>query len=124
MCKLLSLNETGQIGPFIHCSVFNVKRACFIGKMNSILPGFSSLNNLAQFKTMLCPTVSGACKVTKFIRILFLARDKLAQGVDMAELSYPTLPVPSHLNDSMDILSDVGDEWDNYSSDLDISFEM
>ena len=36
----------------------------------------------------------------------------------MAELSYPTLPVPSQLNDSMDVLSDVGDEWDNYSSDI------
>ena len=56
--------------------------------------------------------------------MLFLARYKLAQGVNMAELSYPTLPVPSQLNDSMEVLSDVGDEWDNYSSDIDISFEM
>ena len=73
---------------------------------------------------MLCPTVPAACKVTnQFIRILFLARDKLAEGVNMAELSYPTLPVPSQLNDSMDLLSDVGDEWDNYSSDINISFE-
>ena len=126
--RVCSVCSSGEIGDEYHlvmkCSVFNLKRACFIGKMNSILPGFSNLTNLAKFKTMLCPTVPAACKVTnQFIRILFLARDKLAEGVNMAELSYPTLPVPSQLNDSMDVLSDVGDEWDNYSSDIDISFE-
>ena len=102
------------------CPVFDVKRACFQGKMNSILPGFSLLSSEDQFKTMLCPTVSAACKVTnQFFRIMFLARDKLAEGIQMSELTYPTLPVPhSNANDSFDVMSDVGDEWEQFTSDL------
>ena len=115
--------QSGDIGDEFHfamkCDVFDVKRACFVGKMNSILPGFSLLTCEDQFKTMLCPTVPAACKVTnQFLRIMFLARDKLAQGVNMSELTYPSMPVPNVINDSFDVMSDVGDEWDMLSSDL------
>ena len=124
--RVCTLCQSGEIGDEYHfamkCPVFNVKRNCFIGKMNSIIPGFNSLNSIDQFKTMLCPTVSAACKVTnQFLRIMFLARDKLLEGVNMSEISYPTLPVPNNLNDSFGLLSDVEDEWDQYSSDLENS---
>ena len=120
--------QSGDIGDEYHfamqCPVFNIKRACYIGKMNSILPGFILLSSDDQFKTMLCPTVSAACKITnQFFRIMFLARDKLAQGADMSDLTYPTLPVINATNDSFEAMSDVDDEWDQFNSDLEISFE-
>ena len=116
LCAILVTFET-------KCSVFNTKRACFIGKMTSILPGFNLLTSEDQFKTMLCPSVSAACKVTnQFLRIMFVARDKLAEGVNMSELTYPTLPVPN-LNDSFDTMSDVGDEWDQFISESDTSLQ-
>ena len=126
--RVCTVCQSGEIGDEYHfamkCPIFNVKRACYIGKMNSILPGFSLQSSENQFKTMLCPTVSAACKVTnQFIRIMFLARDKLAEGVEMSELTYPTLPVPNNACDSFDVMSDVGDEWDQFSSDLEISLE-
>ena len=109
------------------CPTFNVKCACFIGKLNSIIPGFKSLPTIDQFKTIMCPTVAAACKITnQFFRIMFLARDKLAEGVEMSELSYPTMPVNNVLNASFDNLSDVDleDEWDEFQSELsDSSFE-
>ena len=52
---------------------------------------------------------------------MFLARDKLAQGVNMSELTYPSLPV-NNLDESFHLMSDVEDEWDQFSPELDISF--
>ena len=43
------------------------------------------------------------------------------QGVDMSELTYPSLPV-NNLEESFDIMSDVEDEWDHYFQELDITF--
>ena len=31
------------------CPIFDVKRACFIGRMNSIIPGFKNLATEDQF---------------------------------------------------------------------------
>ena len=117
-CKIC---ETGEIGDEFHfamvCPVFSVKRACFVGKMDSVLPGFKLLTNQDKFRTMLCPTVSAACKVTnQFFRIMFLAREKLSEGHDIADLTYPTLPVPNYADYTFSELSDV-DEWDSYCSD-------
>ena len=78
------------------CPTFNIKRACFIGKVNSIIPGFKNMSSIDQFKTVMCPTVAAVCKVTnQFFRIMFLARDNLIEGVSITELSYPTMPVNS-----------------------------
>ena len=117
--------NTDKIGDEFHfvmqCKVFDIKRACFIGKMESILPGFKSLSKENQFKTILCPTKSAAVKVTnQFIRILFVARDKLIDGVDITQLSYPTLPVVN-CNCNLDSLSDEEDNWDIFDSTLDES---
>ena len=66
------------------------------------------------------------CKITnQLFRIMFLARDNLIEGVSIAELSYPTMPVNS-LNSSFDNFSDVEleDEWDEFLSNIsDSSFE-
>ena len=89
--------------------------------MNSILPGFKNLSKENQFKTILCPTKPAAAKVTnQYLRILFLARDKLLDGSNIDMLSYPTLPV-NECQCNFDLLSDVEDEWESFDSMLDES---
>ena len=121
-CKVCN---SGEIGDEYHavmiCKIFNIKRACFIGKMNSILPGFKNLSKQNQFKTILCPTKPAAAKVTnQCLRILFLARDKLLDGSNIDMLSYPTLAV-NECQCNFDLLSDVEDEWESFDSMLDES---
>ena len=122
VCKICN---SGEIGDEFHltmkCSVFDVKRACFVGKMDSIIPGFRSLSKVDQFKTLLCPTISAAVKVTnQYLRILFLARDKILNGSDISMLSYPTMPVNA-CNCNFDLSSDIENEWENFDTILDES---
>ena len=125
VCKICNSGDIGnEFHAVMNCKVFAIKRACFIGKMESILPGFKSLSKENQFKTILCPTKPAAVKITnQFLRILFLARDKLLDGTDITMLSYPTLPVnPCQCN--FDLLSDVEDEWERFDSVLDDSITL
>ena len=123
--RLCKTCDSGKIGDEFHavmsCKTFNVKRACFIGKMDSILPGFKDISKKDQFKMILCPTNPAAAKVTnQFLRILFLARDKILDGSNIDDLSYPTVPV-SECQCNFDYLSDVEDEWESFESVLDDS---
>ena len=103
----------------MECKTFSTKRACFLGKMESISPGYKLLSKKDQFKTLLCPTKSAAAKVTnQFLRILFLARDNITNGSNIVD--YPTLPV-NQCNCEMEIQSDVEDEWESFTSILDES---
>ena len=71
---------------------FDTKQACFIGIMDSIIPGFKSFTKECQFKTLLCSTKSAADKVTnQYLRKLFLARDNIINGIDTP--NYATMPV-------------------------------
>ena len=89
--------------------------------MDSILPGFKNISKKDQFKMILCPTNPAAAKVTnQFLRILFLARDKILDGSNIDDLSYPTVPV-SECQCNFDYLSDVEDEWESFQSVLDDS---
>ena len=68
---------------------------------------------------ILCRTNPAAEKVTnKFLRIIFLTRDKILDGSNIDDLSYPTLPV-SECQCNFDYLYDVEDEWDSCESVLD-----
>ena len=59
------------------CDTFNTKRACFMGKINSILPEQNTM------LTILCPRSTAATKVVnKFIRIMCLARDNITEGLE------------------------------------------
>ena len=53
VCKFC---DSGEIGDEFHfamiCKTFDTKRNCFIGKMESIKPGFKSLSSQDQFKTI------------------------------------------------------------------------
>ena len=58
---------------------------------------------------ILCPTNPAAAKITnQFLRILFLAKDKILDGSSIDDLSYPTLPV-AECQCNFDYLSDVED---------------
>ena len=119
--RLCKMCDNSKIGDEYHltmeCKTFRTKRACFVGKMESISPGFKSLSKKDQFKTLLCPTKSAAAKVTnQFLRILFLARDNITNGYNIVD--YPTLPVDQC---NCEIQSDVEDEWDSFTSILDES---
>ena len=128
ICKFCDKNTIGDEFHFaMKCPTFSVKRACFIGKLNSFMPGFKTLSSKDQFKTIMCPTVAAACKVTnQFFRIMFLARDNLTLDQSISELSYPTMPVDNILNSSFDDVSDVEleDEWDEINANIsESSFE-
>ena len=125
ICKFCNSDELGDEFHFVmKCSTFSIKRACFIGRLNSILPGFSALSSNDQFKMIMCPTKPAAIKViNQYFRIMFLARDKLSDGQDISDLSYPTLPVNLAVySNNFEMLSDVEDEWDIFDESINSSF--
>ena len=93
----------------------------FYWKNGLNLTWFQTISKKNQFKMILCPTNPAAAKVTnQFLRILFLAKDKILDGSSIDDLSYPTLPV-AECQCNFDYLSDVEDEWDSFESVLDDS---
>ena len=92
-CKFCTSGQIGDEQHFLmNCDVFNLKRACFMGKMSSIIPGFKSMSEIDKLKTILCPKSSAAVKtVNKFIRIMFIARDNISES--LAVNMYQTMPV-------------------------------
>ena len=66
-----------------------------MGRMNSILPGFSTMTEQHQLLTILCPNSTAAVKTdNKFIRMMCLARDNLSEGSELE--MYPTMPASIH----------------------------
>ena len=120
LCNFCSSGNIGDEEHFLlNCDTFNIKRACFVGKMNSVIPDFKNMSSSDQLKTILCPTSTAVTKiVNKFIRIMFLARDNLEEGYNIEEMSYPTMPV-NYDNDFTDYdnFSDI-DEWDQNDSNV------
>ena len=77
------------------CPIFAMKRACFYGKLSSISPFFRNLSDDQKLKFILCPTSEIATKVVnKFIRIMFNARDNIDDGINLADICYPTYTPP------------------------------
>ena len=104
----------------MNCETFSVKRACFLGKMNSIVPGFNEMPEISKLKTILCPKSTAAVKVVnKFTRIMCLARDKISEGLSLKE--YPTMPVTIYpFSSDFDNFSDC-DEWEENLAELSLS---
>ena len=75
-----------------------------------------------KLKTILCPSTTAAVKiVNKFIRIMFLARDRLSEGLSLTELSYASLPANIYpCTTNYDSFSDC-DEWEESFTNLDFS---
>ena len=121
ICRFCVSGEIGDEKHFVmNCNTFSTKRACFMGKMNSIIPGFCDLSNDDRLKTILCPKSSAAVKiVSKFIRIMFLARDKISDDVDLNE--YSTMPVNIRpFEGDYENFSDC-DEWEESFTELCLS---
>ena len=77
------------------CPIFDLKRACFFGKLSSIMPNFQFLSEEDKFRVILCPTSELSTKVVnKYIRIMFNARDNIDDGVDINQSCYPTYTPP------------------------------
>ena len=95
------------------CSTFAIKRACFMGKMGSVKSTFKTMSYANKLRTILCPKTTTEVKiVNKFIRIMCLARDNLSDGLDIENLTYPTMPVNATTDFiDYDNFSDT-DEWE------------
>ena len=82
-----------------------------MGRMSSIIPNFSQMSSDEKLKTMFCPKSPDATKIiNKFIRIMFLARDNLSEGLNLND--YPTMPVTIYpFEGDYENFSDC-DEWE------------
>ena len=92
-----------------------------MGRMSSIIPNFSQMSSDVKVKTILCPKSTAATKiVNKFIRIMFLARDNLSEGLSLDD--YPTMPVDIHpFEGNYENFSDC-DEWEESLCEQNISY--
>ena len=78
------------------CTRFKTKRACFLKRMESLIPSFPCLSDIDKIKTILCPVTPQAAKLAdKFMGIMFNAREIIDNGGDLQE--YPTW-APDTLN--------------------------
>ena len=122
ICKFCTSGLIGDEAHFLmNCDVFNLKRACFMGKMKSIVPTFSNMSECDKLKTILCPKSTAAVKtINKFIKIMFIARDNISEG--LAVNNYQTMPVNiCHFNvDDYLNFSDI-DEWELSLSEQNLS---
>ena len=86
--------------------------------MSSIVPNFLEMSTTDKLKTILCPSTTAAVKVVnKFIRIMFLARDRLSEGLSMTELSYQSLPANIYpCTTDFDSFSDCDEMEESYSN--------
>ena len=118
ICKHCSTEKIDDEYHFLmFCPIFELKRACFFGKLSSIIPNFPSLSEEDKFRVILCPTSEISTKViNKYIRIMFNARDNLDNGVTKS--CYPTYTPPFDFspNDNFDQFSDIDEAEASYSS--------
>ena len=91
-----------------------------MGKINSTLPGFRDMSEQNKLLTILCPRSTAATKVVnKFIRIMFLARDNITEGLETE--TYPTMPVNIYpFSSDFDDFSDC-DEWEQSFAEHNLS---
>ena len=117
-CSFCSLDEIDDEQHFLmKCPIFNLKRACFFGKLGSVTPPFISMSDENRLKFILCPTSEVATKlVNKFIRIMFNARDKITEGVDIERMCYPTYSPPFSFVNTDDQFSEVDELESSFSS--------
>ena len=109
----------GEVDSELHfllkCSRFKTSRLCFFKRFERFVPRISTMTELDQLKTLLCPTTPQAGKlVNKFIGIMFRARSDIDSG--NAYKNYPTwepnLPNPFII--ARDIFdSDADDDLEN-----------
>ena len=81
--------QDSEVHFLTECKTFEIKRACFLKRLECYVPKINAMSKEDQIKTMLCPTSPQAAKlVNKFIGIMFKARENIDKGVNI--LTYPT----------------------------------
>ena len=100
----------------MECKIFEVKRACFLKRLECFVPNIFNLSTDDKIKTMLCPTSSQSAKlINKFIGIMFNARDTIDKCETLQ--TYPTWD-PSMPNPFIESNLDVSNNSDCPESDL------
>ena len=75
------------------------------------MPNFGELSREDKVKTLLCPATNIAAKsVNKFIGLMFKAREKIDNGADPAQLTFPPQVVLQDIDES-DADSDTEGEY-------------
>ena len=99
----------------LDCTSFDNQRRCFLARIASVVPRFEELSREDKVKTLLCPASNIAAKlVNKFTGLMFKAREKIDNGADPAQLTFPP-QVLLHDIDESDADSDMEDEYDSAS---------
>ena len=119
ICKYCPPEDRGHIDTEAHflldCTSFENQRRCFLARIASVVPRFEELSREDKVKTLLCPASNIAAKlVNKFTGLMFKAREKIDEGADPAQLTFPPQLVLQDIDES-DADSDVEDEYDSAS---------
>jgi hypothetical protein len=78
-----------EIHFLARCTRFKFKRACFLKRLQCIVPAVSTMSELDLVKTILCPATPQAAKLAdKFLGIMFRARTDIDDGNTLPE--YPS----------------------------------
>ena len=85
--------DSGSVDDEIHailfCNTFRLKRNCFLGRISTLIPRFSLMNNDEKLLVILCPANAEiALCVSKYLGIICNTRSKLDEGLstDMLEI--------------------------------------
>ena len=119
ICKYCPPEDRGHVDTEAHflldCKSFDNQRRCFVARIASVVPRFEELSREDKVKTLLCPASNIAVKlVNKFTSLMFKAREKIDEGADPAQLTFPP-QVFLHDCDESDTDSEVEGEYDSAS---------
>ena len=90
ICKYCNSKEIDdERHTILECNTLSIKRNCFLGKMNSLIPNFEQLSPEHKLLTILCPVnADTALCVSKYLKIISETRIKLDQGLSNTMLKY------------------------------------
>ena len=90
LCKYCTSNKIDdERHAILECNTFSIKRNCFLGKINSLMPNFEQLSPEHKLVTILCPVNADmALCVSKYFKIITETRKKLDQGLSNTMLTY------------------------------------
>ena len=119
LCKYCPQEASGMVDTETHylleCAAFSNQRRCFLARIASLVPNFGNLSKEDKVKILLCPASNIAAKtVNKFIGLMFKAREKIDEGADPAQLTFPPQVILQDIDES-DADSDVEGEYDSAS---------
>ena len=120
LCRYCPPEACGFVDTETHflldCTTFSNQRRCLLARIASLVPNFGDLSREDKVKTLLCPATNIAAKsINKFIGLMFKAREKIDEGADPAQLTFPPQVFLQDFDES-DTDSEVEGEYDSASS--------